>query len=718
MILKRIVISDETLIPGAAVREIQMSIGIKLPHVTACRELQAGDIVLACITDEAASALIHNGLTNLHNATPETDAFHTISHQGILYILGASGRGVMQGIYALAMRDEFKKFNEKINHAGSASMAYRIFALMDLGVFKLDLKVHEQPDFSAEAIRSCVRYLSIIGASHVAATNDFSGGEAKHMHSYVESSIFPNASTPEQRKRLKKVLRAIIDAAKEYGLGVFFDSALIAASGNSENQRKNFISRFSEDALSETGYFTNNQGLVLCFGHPRVQAFYKELIYNFFTDFPEIECFHYLSLDAEGDFCDPEKCDRCRGMSKFDQRDRFSLFLSEVMEKARPGIQIFNSGFDWDRNGYGMEQLLSRQLLFPPNVGLCMAASTDPATYERQSHDFLRKARRITWKASQAFIGRDAFHRFENCRLQYDHMIGGYSLGVVAKIKRWNDLKADGFYDIRGRFYPDDFYLNSLICREAILNPVMDVENVIGGIAERFWGREAKDDIMQGWRILDQADSIMSNGYAFPSASSPSQYFPWFPKSSLPLPCDTWFVTLSDRVFNGLPPCPALGYTYHDGDYINCLHTAGVSMFEASQLYMEASLNIENAVKKVTDQETPPECSVFMDYNYQWEPEKYLVSHGIYIKFMSYTSAVMGAYFILRSTYFRLDKDEAAYQQEAKDYLLKYADSIERLAEFLEMMRAQGITNPPNLELACQKENLLLQAKTVRKYLE
>ncbi|MFA6294045.1 MAG: hypothetical protein WC637_19810, partial [Victivallales bacterium] len=237
--MKRIIITDGKAVPSAAIREIELSMREKLEHCESSENLQTGDIVLLSISHHLARQLIDRGLTELHNTTPETDAFHVLCANHVLYIIGSSKRGIMQGIHQLALNDEFRNFDEGIEHKGSSSMPFRAFALLDDGVFK---------DVSdAETIRSCVRYLSAMGASHVAATNDFSGGPEKMLHSFVPSRIFPNSTPPEFRSRLRGILRTIIDAAGEYGLDVFFDTALLPSCNIS--QREEFINAFSPDVV-------------------------------------------------------------------------------------------------------------------------------------------------------------------------------------------------------------------------------------------------------------------------------------------------------------------------------------------------------------------------------------------------------------------------------------------------------------------------------------
>ena len=87
---------------------------------------------------------------------------------------------------------------------------------------------------------------------------------------------------------------------------------------------------------------------MLCFSQPRVQEFYRDLLQRFFKDFPEIETLYLFGMDSGGEGCDPGSCPRCRGMSKFEQRDRLIRFLCEEGGKSRPGLRVLTTGWHWE----------------------------------------------------------------------------------------------------------------------------------------------------------------------------------------------------------------------------------------------------------------------------------------------------------------------------------------------------------------------------------
>ncbi|MEI6070889.1 MAG: hypothetical protein WCS31_03790 [Verrucomicrobiae bacterium] len=694
--IKRIYIADPALTPSAAISELNIFHQREWPVAVPPQKSREGDVVLALISDKLMRPLIDDGLTNLHNKLVSSDAFHVLSVNGTVYILGSSGRGILQGVYQFILHSESNK-NEL---RGTFSFPYRIFALLMDGVFK--------PDFPTETIRSCVKYLSVMGASHVAATNDFSGDPQKSFYSYVESSIFPNSSTSESRQKNRRVLRDIIDAAKEFGMDILFESIFMPSS----RDRESLLALFPEEVISYVGEY---QGWGLCMGHPDVQAFYREITERFFQDFPEISVLHYITLDAGGDLCVQETCPRCRGLSKFDQRDRISKFIAGVAGKVRPGLKLFNTAFEWDRNNFGMGEMLVRQATMPENIGLCMSATSDSATYDQQLHHHLIEARNVTWRAGQTFLGRDAFHFFDDSRIKDDdRTIVDYPLGVIEKVQRWNDLKADGIYDVRGRIVPDYLFINSLFFREAAMNPQLDSSLLALTITGEFFGA-AQDAVIAAWEKIQQAHRLLSNGYTFPSASKPTQYFPWFLGRNAPLPSEPEFssVRIPD---NELPPCMANGFIYHNGSYPERLMHTGKTMLQAATHLNGAINELEKAFKCEFGSQTPVRARLLMGDSFTWNAQEYLNRSRGYLMFIRCCNAFAGAYFTLRGLYLASDQDDASLCADGGALLKIYACNVMDFADCLdELEKALLITLPRAPHLT--RELLLAKAEAVRQYL-
>ena len=683
--VRRIVLGVDHRVLRTAAAELNVALGTDLDLVVAGVP-GVGDAVLALASDPLVQPLIRCGRTNLHNQAVGRDAFHLFTDAGILWVLGASERGVLQGVNQLTCPSAPTTPAANLDLSASFAFSHRLFSPI-LGRHLL------APGTSPAALRSCMRYLSRMGASHLAATHDFAGGPSRDLHAYVETSVFPQATDPEQCQALRAALRGAIDAAREYGLDILFDSRLIPCQGGPwvpEAERQKFLRRFPPQVLSDSGTY---QGKVLCFGHGLVRDFFVEGIERFFAAFPEVDTFHYLTMDAEGEFCEPHTCPRCRGLSKFDQRDRLAHFLEATMSRARPGIRILNTSFQWDRVGLGFGQLLARQAALPAAVGLCLPATGDAATFERQSHDLLRQARAVTHRAGQLAVGRDALHAFEDWYYTAPQRFD-YPLGVFAKIRRWNDLGFDGFYDVRGRLSPDDLHANSLACRAALLDPASDAGAFVDGLAGRWFGTEAGPLVATAWRRLDQAQTIRSNGFAFPSSSALSEYVPWhFGKACTPLPTDPRFTAqapVQAAANHGeLPPAPANGYVYRDGDYPMCLRTSGQSLVEAATLCAEAVAWLERA-RRLALPERLADAEHWLVDAPPTSPREYLDEHLAFLIHQQRFWAVMGPYFILKALRIERGDDTRAFQRDATPWLMAYAEAAGALADHLEQQLAGG----------------------------
>lgn len=681
--LKRILVTEDHPVLRTAAAELNRVLGTKT-GICAAGVPAAGDAVLARVSHPLVRPLIASGRTNLHNVAADRDGFHVLEQDGVIWLVGSSWRGVLQGVIALTTGPESPGFPPGLEFHGSFAFGTRIFSPL------LGPRLLAAP----ELIDGCMRYLSGLGASHVALTHDFSGGPARDLHAYVDSRIFPAAADPVLRGTLRLALRAMIDAAQRYGLDLLFDARLLPCQGGpwvKAEDRQRFLERYPGDVLSESGTY---QGKVLCFGHPTVRAFFAEVIAGFFREFPEISLFHYLTMDAEGDFCDPHSCPRCHGLSKFDQRDRLARFLEQEMTRARPGLRVLNTGFQWDRDKYGMDELLARQAALPATVGLCLAASGDSATFERQSHHQLRQARDVTWRAGQLMIGRDALHAFEDQLVRGTTQRIDYPLGVFAKIRRWHDLGYDGFYDVRGRLAPDDVHANSSACRAAMLNPAADAPAFGEALARKWFGCEAGPVVADAWRLLERAQAIRSNGYAFPSSSPLCEYVPWhFARAFTPVPTHPQFTSqvipqkAPDK--GELAPAQANGAIYHDGDYPMRLETTGRGLVAAAQQFKAAAALLDRARQL-------PMAGCLEDPG-SWlgglagqSPRAYLDAHMAFVANSHYFGEVMGYDFLLKALRMRLGDDVAAYRRQAAPMLESYAKAALALAAHLDAQLAQG----------------------------
>ncbi len=420
-----------------------------------------------------------------------TDAFSVRVEAGTLRLTGTTPRGLMQAVFELQDRVAFG------------------LPLEAEGAFHFKQRIFHQHYEGWRATRADVRYIARLGATHCLVSHDWLG-ERRRMQGYVTSPIFPDAVDQGVVVEQHAGLRRLLDDCADYGLGAMIWLTELPCQGGPwvpEVERQRFLTRYPAEVLSDSGTY---EGKVLCFGHPRVQEYYRDLGQRFFRDFPEIETIFLFGLDSSGRFCDPDTCPRCKGLSLFEQRDRFIRFMIE-----NTGRRVLATGWEWDR---ASDEFLRRQAALPANSGVYLAAQKDGWQCERQNHQFLREVRQICRARGQMFIGYDNFHWGDDSV----HGLGDiqdFPLGIGAKLRRWRELEADGVFDHWGCFN-ETIWSNSIACREFFLNPDADMRP----IAHRQFGADAGELVFQAWQELEQAHVILSDACTW----TPGQWPNWY----------------------------------------------------------------------------------------------------------------------------------------------------------------------------------------------
>ncbi|MCG3150736.1 MAG: hypothetical protein PCFJNLEI_04237 [Verrucomicrobiae bacterium] len=428
-------------------------------------------------------------------------------------LTGTTPRGLLQAIWELEDR---LKFGEPLDAAGAFAFRERIF--------------HQHFE-GWRATRADVRYIARLGATHCLVAHDWMG-DRRRMQGYVTSPIFPEAVDREVVAENHAALRRLLNDCADFGLGAMIWLTELPCQGGpwvTEPDRQRFLTRYPAEVLSDSGSY---EGQVLCFSHPRVQEYYRDLCRRFFGEFPEIETIFLFGLDSSGRFCGPT-CPRCRGLSLFDQRDRLIRFLIE-----HTGRRVLTTGWEWDRQS---DEFLRRQAALPAKSGVYLAAQKDGWQCERQNHSFLRAVRQVCRERGQTFIGYDNFHWGDDTV----HGLGDiqdFPLGIGAKLRRWRELDADGVFDHWGCFN-ENVWSNSIACRELFLersggsgvSAATDSLTTSGRgvsaapttlvqkIAHRQFGR-AGTLVFQAWQSLEAAHAILSNACSW----SPGQWPMWY----------------------------------------------------------------------------------------------------------------------------------------------------------------------------------------------
>jgi hypothetical protein len=462
-------------------------------------------------------------------------------------------------------------------------------------------------------------------------------------------------------------------------------------------KREAFLNRFPADVLSDSGTY---EGKVLCFSHPRVQEYYRDLLGRFFADFPEIETLFVFGLDAGGEFCEPESCPRCRGLSRFAQRDRLVCFLVEEGRKVRPGLRVLTTGWKWDRDA---DEFLRRQPALPAASGVYLAAQKDGWQCERQTHDFLREVRRVCRERGQTFIGYDNFHWGDDTV----HGLGDiqdFPLGIGAKLRRWHDLAADGVFDHWGNA-PEDLWSNSIACRDFFLNPSADPTATARRIALRQFGPMSGDAVLAAWTALERAHLALSPACIW----SPGQWPGWYEgRKRWPLPDG-----FADQSLRGhqAPPRPDGTTLYNPAEFADALQAVADAWAEAGPHYAEAVRQIERAHASAT------EAPLF--YRFWWNgpqpthsQREHLRRQQLYLTSMALAGREIGLHFALHALWERTGRNPAAYRTQAAGLLREDATACRNAAAYFKSLGKPKDWGPLYAAKADAIEAYLAQAQS------
>lgn len=570
------------------------------------------------------------------------DAYEVRMQAGSLQLLGRSPRGLLQAVFALHEHLlEGGALTEGLQLAGTFHFRERIFHA------RFSPWPGQRPD---------VRFLAHLGATHCLVSHDWQGSR-RSLQGYVTSPIFPEAVDAAEVADNHAGLRRLVNDCSDYGLGTMLWLTELPCQGGPwlpPARREEFLHRFPADVLSDSGTY---EGKVLCFSHPRVQEYYRDLLGRFFADFPEIETLFVFGLDSGGEFCDPAGCPRCRGMSRFAQRDRLVCFMVEEGRKVRPGLRVLTTGWKWDREA---DEFLRRQPVLPAASGVYLAAQKDGWQCERQTHDFLREVRRVCRERGQTFIGYDNFHWGDDTV----HGLGDiqdFPLGIGAKIRRWHDLAADGVFDHWGNA-PEDLWCNSIACRDFFLNPSADPAATARRIALRQFGPAAGEAVLAAWTALEHAHLALSPACIW----SPGQWPGWYEgRKRWPLP-----EGFADQSLRGhqAPPRPDGSTLYNPAEFADALQAVADAWAKAGPHYAEAVRQIERAHAAAT------EAPLF--YRFWWNgPEptptqrEHLQRQELHLTSMALAGREIGLHFALHALWERSGRNPAAYRTQAVNLL-------------------------------------------------
>lgn len=603
----------------------------------------------------AAQSLVAQGLVRLHEVPATLDAFTALMHGGTLYLLGNSPRGVLQAVFA--WRDALAA-GERLADGWRSE-----------GTFQFSQRIFHARFSPWPGERADVRFIAQLGASHCLVAHDWQGHH-RSLQGFVTSPIFPHAVDASEVAANRVGLRGLLNDCADFGLGAMLWLTELPCQGGPwvpETERQRFLTRYPAEVLGDSGTY---EGKVLCFSHPRVQEFYRDLLSRFFAEFPEIETLFVFGQDSGGEFCDPSTCPRCRGVSRIAQRDRLVCFLVEEGRKIRPGLRVLTTGWGWDGDA---EEFLRRQAALPAASGVYFAAQKDGWQCERQSHDFLADVRRVCRERGQTFIGYDDFHWGDDSV----HGLGDiqdFPLGIAAKLRRWHALGVDGVFDHWGNS-PEDIWSNSIACREFFLNPQADPVAVCRRIAHRQFGPGAGEFAFAAWQVLERAHERLSLACTWP----PLQWPMWYAgRTETPVPGET---ALEELRRSQLPERHAGDITYNPSNFAAALQVVADAWREAHPHYEAAARALTQA--EIAADDTP----VF--YHFWWDGfqpsptrREHLRRQRLYIESMAYAGREIGLQFALYALWELTGRDQAAYRAKATPLLTENAAACRAAANY------------------------------------
>lgn len=654
-----------TMLPGRAApaeasagllpERVRRTVRAELEIALAGHPLPAKLVVGLLAETPAAQEVARTGRLRLHRAPANQDAFEVLHHAGTLYVLGNTPRGLLHAVFAL--------------HESLQAGEPLADGLHRHGVFQFDERIFHARFDPWPGQRPDVRFLAHLGASHCLVSHDWQGSR-RSLQGYVTSPIFPDAVNSAEVAANRAGLRRLIDDCADYGLGAMLWLTELPCQGGPwvpAAEREAFLKRYDPAVLSDSGTY---EGQVLCFSHPRVQEYYRDLLRRFCGEFPEVETLFVFGLDSGGEFCDPDACPRCRGLSRFAQRDRFVCFMVEEGRKVRPGLRVLTTGWKWDRDA---DEFLRRQAALPAASGVYLAAQKDGWQCERQSHDFLRDVRRTCRERGQTVIGYDNLHWGDDTV----HGIGDiqdFPLGIGAKLKRWHALEADGVFDHWGNA-PEDIWSNAVACRDFFLDPTADPTAVAERIAARQFGPAAGPAALAAWSALERAHVALNPACIW----SPGQWPGWYEgRKHLPLPGGFRDESLRQHQ---APPRREGETTYNPAAFADALQAVADAWAAAAPHYAEAVRAMDQALALADD--TP----VF--YRFWWNGpaptptrREHLRRQKLHLESMALAGREIGLHFALHALWERTGRDAAAYRRQGESLLRADADACREAAVF------------------------------------
>jgi hypothetical protein len=595
-----------------SLRDFLKARGVDIPMVTADGTNEtpvAGTILLGTTADTPLLARwAKEGRVSVAASDSAGDAYEVAVLDGVIVVNGVNARAVLYGIFELE--------DVIAEHGGvPADLASRAKPALNLRL----LHPRVRGGFHGYR-RTDFEFLARCGGNVAHLTHDLM--REKTLFSYIPSTEFPKAEDTKALERNRARLHQYLDWCKLYGLDAAMWMCEIPCQGGPwtpEPVRKAFLDRFPAECLSDTGGY---QGKLPCLAHPRVEQEYRRMMRQFLTDFPGVSMFLVFTLDSNGELCDPATCPRHKGVSKLNQYNRLLALMAEEGRKVRPDFQVLSVGWSWmfrDSPDY-----FPQQAALPAGAGLTMPPDGEAWSFDRKTTDLLVKSRELTREKGQTFLGYDIFLWGEDTmfgEIKDSKLPPGlgitklydFPLGIAAKMRRWQALGADGFFDQWGT-QAEYVQCNAVALRELVFHPENATPDKCDAwaqsLAARRFGPAAAPQVSAAWKEIEVAQQIQSDHTYYWHHLRPA----WSgPVLRSPLTVEA---LQTATLGGGEPPKPHGQREYSPyRDDIARAKALAPALREAAGHFGKALAHLQAALPQVRDDARSP-----LDHWYQFEP--------------------------------------------------------------------------------------------------
>ena len=207
--------------------------------------------------------------------------------------------------------------------------------------------------------------------------------------------------------------------------------------------------------------------------------------------------------------------------------------------------------------------------------------------------------RQVTHKNNQNFIGYDIFMWGDDCQIPETELYD-FPLGVAAKLRRWNAIDVDGFFDQWGT-QAEYISSNVIALRYMTFHPELiephNATNFIADMACKQYGDAAAPHVIAAWSEIEAAQQIQSDHTYYWHELRPN----WAITSlRSPLTLDALRDTKLINRLNGMEPSKPYGstdYSPHSGDAIAASRVLGEVLPIAADHFARAAEYFRKAIE-------------------------------------------------------------------------------------------------------------------------